>query len=180
MEHDRPDIDTYWMQIVHNVKERGTCIRAQQGAVIVDKSGRIVATGYNGAPPGHPHCYESGCIEVELDDDRTHCLRAVHADMNAVWSGIVAGQPARMIGATLYVSAHPCPRCLPILLASGIKRVVYERYGYTNFDPESPEMEDVYKAFGAVLEPFGVEHPTQEVTERAAKRLRGRSDKHRK
>jgi dCMP deaminase len=166
------------MQVAHLIKERGTCIRAQQGAVIVDKSGRIIATGYNGAPPGHPHCHESGCIEVEMDDNRTHCLRAVHADMNAVWSGIIAAQPIRMIGATMYVTAHPCPRCLPILLASGIKRVVYERYGYTNFDPESPEMDDVSEAFSVALEPFGVEHPTQEEPGRGSKPRKPR--KHRK
>jgi tRNA(Arg) A34 adenosine deaminase TadA len=72
---------------------------------------------------------------------------------------MMTGQATRMIGATMYASGHPCPRCLPILLSSGIKRIVYERYGYTNYDEESVEMIQVVEAFGAVLEPFGVEHP---------------------
>lgn len=38
---------------------RGTCDRAQVGAIIA-VDGRAVSWGYNGAPPGLPHCSENG------------------------------------------------------------------------------------------------------------------------
>lgn len=47
--------DEYLMEVAHVVARRGTCSRAQVGVVFA-REGRIVATGYNGAPPGVPHC----------------------------------------------------------------------------------------------------------------------------
>lgn len=55
----RPTWDEYFMQIVDIVKERSTCLRRKVGALIV-KDKRILATGYNGAPTGLPHCDEVG------------------------------------------------------------------------------------------------------------------------
>lgn len=147
------------------MKERATCPKASHGAVIVDRHGRIVSTGYNGAPPDQPQCDEVGCIEVNLNDGRAHCLRAIHADTNACWSAIMSGQSLRLMASIMYVTGHPCPRCLPTILATGIKRIIYERHGYENWDMESEEPQSISEAFDAVLEPFGqiVEPPTRSV-----------------
>ena len=51
------------MRIAFEVAERSTCLRRQVGAVIV-KDKRILATGYNGAPPGMPHCLDIGCLQI--------------------------------------------------------------------------------------------------------------------
>jgi dCMP deaminase len=54
---ERLSWDQYFMTITQQVAERSTCTRAKVGAVIVrDKN--ILATGYNGAPAGMPHCTE--------------------------------------------------------------------------------------------------------------------------
>ena len=90
----RPDWDLYFIRIAKEVAQRSSCPRAAVGAVIV-KDNRILATGYNGAPPGKPHCIDEGCI---IKDD--HCTRAVHAEANAI------AQATRynvlLKGATLY------------------------------------------------------------------------------
>lgn len=57
---NRPDWDSYFMLIARAVASRATCSRGQVGCVIVDEKHRIVATGYNGAPSGEPHCDHSG------------------------------------------------------------------------------------------------------------------------
>jgi dCMP deaminase len=58
---ERLSWDQYFMTITQQVAERSTCTRAKVGAVIVrDKS--ILATGYNGAPAGMPHCTDVGCF----------------------------------------------------------------------------------------------------------------------
>ena len=57
---NRPDWDTYYLGIAAAVAKRGECSRRQVGAVIV-KDHTIIATGYNGAPPGQPSCLEGAC-----------------------------------------------------------------------------------------------------------------------
>lgn len=47
--------DEMLMQMAEVVAQRGTCSRLQVGAVFAQE-GRVVATGYNGAPPGLAHC----------------------------------------------------------------------------------------------------------------------------
>jgi len=61
---ERLSWDQYFMTITQQVAERSTCTRAKVGAVIVrDKN--ILATGYNGAPAGMPHCTDVGCLIYE-------------------------------------------------------------------------------------------------------------------
>ncbi len=66
MTEERPSWDEYFMEIAHIVKKRSTCLRRKVGAVLV-KDRRILATGYNGAPKGLPHCAEVGCMRIELN-----------------------------------------------------------------------------------------------------------------
>jgi deoxycytidylate deaminase len=50
--------DLIFLEIAGNLGSLSTCDRANIGAVIT-KEGRCVAWGYNGAPPGLPHCDEN-------------------------------------------------------------------------------------------------------------------------
>lgn len=74
----RPDWDLYFIRIAKEVASRSTCERASVGAVIV-RNNRILATGYNGAPEGMHHCLDKGCVVKD-----NHCVRAVHAEINAI------------------------------------------------------------------------------------------------
>ncbi|HEX6989232.1 MAG TPA: dCMP deaminase, partial [Bacillota bacterium] len=47
----RPSWDEYFMGLAEAVAARSTCARRAVGAVIV-RDRRILATGYNGSPPG--------------------------------------------------------------------------------------------------------------------------------
>ena len=76
----RPSREEYYMSIAEIVAERSTCARAKVGAVLIDpKTNRIVATGYNGSAKGAPHCIEEGCLM-----HKDHCIRTIHAEMNAI------------------------------------------------------------------------------------------------
>ena len=66
----RPSWDEYFMKIAKDVATRSTCnLRHVGAAIVVDR--RIVATGYNGAPHGMPHCTEAGCKLVTLSNFST-------------------------------------------------------------------------------------------------------------
>jgi len=121
---DRPSWDEYFMRIAHEVAKRATCLRRSIGAVVVlDK--RILATGYNGAPSGLPHCSETGCLREELrvpSGQRHELCRGLHAEMNALIQGARHG--IRMDGATLYSTHVPCSLCSKMIINTGIVRVV--------------------------------------------------------
>jgi len=120
----RASWDEYFVKIAHVVAERATCIRRKVGAVLVlDR--QILATGYNGAPMGLPHCSEIGCLRDELgipSGERHELCRGLHAEMNAFLQAARHG--IRIDGATLYVTNHPCTLCSKMAINAGVKRVV--------------------------------------------------------
>lgn len=113
----RPSWDEYFMELAQVVAKRSTCNRRSVGAVLVREK-RILTTGYNGSPPGLPHCTDAGCLMVD-----NHCVRAIHAEQNAIIQAALHG--IDLSGATCYVTSSPCVHCSKMLIAAGIKRVVY-------------------------------------------------------
>jgi len=112
----RPDWDSYFLKLAMMASERATCPRMHCGCIIV-KNKEVVATGYNGSIPGDEHCEDVGCLIVD-----NHCVRTVHAEMNALLQAAKRGHG--IDGATAYVTNMPCTACAKALIAAGIKRVV--------------------------------------------------------
>lgn len=109
--------DEYFMDIAFRVAERSTCPRRQVGAVVVSDR-RLKGAGYNGSPRRMPHCSEAGCLI-----EGGHCVRTIHAEINA----LLECGPGERDGATLYVTDYPCSECAKVILNSGVTRVVYAR-----------------------------------------------------
>lgn len=122
----RPSFDEYFMQITELVKQRSTCIRRKVGAVIV-KDKRILTTGYNGALPGFSHCEDIGCKRELMkipSGERHELCRALHAEQNAIIQAAKCGISVE--GSTIYTTTYPCVICAKMIIASGIKRIVYK------------------------------------------------------
>ena len=122
---ERPDNDTYFMEMAHLISTRSTCVRRQVGAVIV-KDKRVLTTGYNGSPKGTMHCEELGCLRVQknIPSGTMHELcRGVHAEQNAVIQAAYFG--ISIAGGTIYTTTYPCSMCSKILINAGIKELVY-------------------------------------------------------
>lgn len=121
----RPSWDQYFMEIAKLVSTRATCPRRSVGAVIV-KDRRILATGYNGAAAGLPHCppggpendWPTGCMRAG------HCIRSLHAEQNALLQAAKIGVPCE--DAAIYVTCQPCNSCAKMIINAGIRRVIYE------------------------------------------------------
>ena len=114
----RPTWDEYFMMLTKLVAVMATCPKRRVGAVIV-KNKRILTTGFNGAPPGMPHCTEVGCLSFE--GEGSSCRRVLHAEQNAVL------QDSRNLeGATLYTTFLPCVDCMKEIVTANIAEVVYE------------------------------------------------------
>lgn len=165
-------LNRYFMLQAHLVATRSTCDRGPEllfdsgrhgvGAVIVNNNKRIIASGYNGSPPGLPHCNEFRCVQcgtiyTPKESDITghtcnvcqdggklegghvmvdgHCVRTIHAEMNAIIQCALDG--VSPLGANLYCTASPCYDCAKVIIRAGIRKVFvgmhYEsRYGLSN------------------------------------------------
>jgi dCMP deaminase len=116
----RASWDEYFMNIAREVATRSTCERKFVGAVIV-RDRTILSTGYNGSIRGVPHCDEAGHM---MEDG--HCVRTIHAEMNAI---IQAAKNGTSIDeASIYVSASPCWNCFKALANAGIRRIVFGEF----------------------------------------------------
>ena len=111
----RIDWDQYFMVQAALLASRSTCKRLSVGAVLV-RDKRIIAGGYNGSVSGDDHCIDEGCY---LRDG--HCVRTIHAEMNAILQCARFGMSTD--GASLYVTDFPCLQCTKSLLQAGIKEI---------------------------------------------------------
>ena len=112
----RPTWDEYFLKLAMLASERATCPRMHCGCVLV-KNKNVIATGYNGSIPGDAHCEEVGCLLID-----NHCVRTVHAEMNALVQAAKRGHAVD--GSSAYVTNMPCTTCAKALITAGVKRVV--------------------------------------------------------
>lgn len=101
-----------------------TCSKRQVFAMIVSPQGKVVGTGYNGSPPGMPHCNEGHCPRAQQGSAAgsvyDNCI-GIHGEQNAImWS-----DPNARVGGTIYITAPPCMTCARMIAGSGVSRVVY-------------------------------------------------------
>lgn len=119
MENKRIPWNQYFMAQAILLSMRGTCKRLSVGAILV-RDERIIAGGYNGSVSGDVHCIDEGCYMVD-----GHCLRTIHAEMNAILQCAKFGIPTA--NAEIYVTDFPCLQCTKMLLQAGIKKIYYLR-----------------------------------------------------
>lgn len=131
----RTDKMNYYLDIAETVLERGTCLRRNYGAIIVNND-QIISTGYVGAPRGRKNCIDMGvCVRENLKvprGERYELCRSVHAEQNA----IIHASRDNMIGAALFLvgkdavtgayveNASACSMCKRMIINAGIEKVV--------------------------------------------------------
>ncbi|HHY72945.1 MAG TPA: ComE operon protein 2 [Bacillus bacterium] len=114
---NRVSWDQYFMAQSHLLALRSTCTRLRVGATIV-RDKRIIAGGYNGSVSGQTHCIDDGCYVID-----NHCIRTIHAEMNAILQCAKFGVQTE--GAEIYVTHFPCVHCTKAIIQSGIKAIYY-------------------------------------------------------
>lgn len=115
---ERPNWTEYFMGFAHLASKRATCPRLAVGAVIV-RDARVLTTGYNGSVSGAPHCIDEGCW---IEDG--HCVRVIHAEVNAVLQAAKAGISLQK--GACFATVMPCLPCLKALYAAGVRTVIYD------------------------------------------------------
>lgn len=131
----RRDKHNYYLDIAETVLERGTCLRRNYGAIIVNND-EIVSSGYTGAPRGRENCMDLGfCMREKLNlprGERYELCRSVHSEANA----IISASRQEMLGGTMYLvgkdyktgeiveNASSCAMCKRMIINAGIEKVI--------------------------------------------------------
>ena len=112
-----------FLNIAEQLSQLGTCSRKKVGAVIT-RRGRAISWGYNGAPPGLPHCEENNhgwhdelygsdafvdLPELKRNLEEFGCRNATHAEANAL--AFAARQGISTDGGIVFVTVSPCDVC---------------------------------------------------------------------
>jgi len=114
---DRAGRDETYMNMAKIIAERSPCLSRNVGAVITDGK-HIISVGYNGPPPGYPHC--KVCLRERSGEELIQCP-AIHAEANAIF---LAGN-SRLKGTTIYCTTEPCGHCTKLLICYGIETIIY-------------------------------------------------------
>ncbi len=170
----------------HLLAMRSTCTRLAVGATIV-RDKRIIAGGYNGSIAGGEHCIDDGCYVID-----NHCVRTIHAEMNAILQCAKFGVPTA--GSEIYVTHFPCLQCCKSIIQAGVKAVYYamdyknhpyaielfERAGIlveqvplvgNALDPTSPGKRDLMNEMLNELECNGIEKEKLQIFKEKVKEL---------
>lgn len=117
---------TYYMQMAEEAaKNFSTCGKRQYYAIVLDKYGVVIGTGYNGGPSGSVHCVDGGCPRLAAGSapgsNYENCI-AIHAEANALlhtdWHSRQDGH--------IVVNGPPCFSCAKLIANSGVKTLWYK------------------------------------------------------
>ena len=108
---ERISWNQYFMAQSHLLALRSTCERLAVGATMVGDK-RIIA--------GDVHCADVGCYVIDH-----HCVRTIHAEMNAILQCAKFGAPTA--DAEIYVTHFPCLQCCKAIIQAGIRTVYYAK-----------------------------------------------------
>lgn len=146
------------MRVAHTVAERSLCDRDQVGAVVVDRSNRIVDTGYNGPPRGmYVAATPTGSGGLQTATCTSWCPRAknlcgdrsihpphglctglpnlLHPEyddchsIHAEANALLFGERTQREGGTIYITSGVCGACAKLIANSGLVRVVVDLQG---------------------------------------------------
>lgn len=108
----------YIKGVVDLLAKRSTCLKGSVGALAL-RDGRIVATGYNGAPSGEDHCIDVGC---DINSEGS-CIRTIHAEANLV--SIAARFGVSLENTDIVCSYSPCVVCARLMLNLKIRKLTF-------------------------------------------------------
>jgi len=132
--HRRWSWDEIFMSMAYVIGKRSPDANTQIGCVIVDEKNHIVATGFNGFPPG---AFDEELPNIRDDGHKYRYI--VHAELNAV----LQATQSDLSKCKAYVTGAPCNECLKVLISKGIKEIIIGDIGHVT--------DDVYEDLHAFL-----------------------------
>lgn len=105
-----------YLNLAYHVSKWSKDPSTKVGCVLIDNDKHVVATGFNGFPPGVKD------DEERYNDREVKYQLVTHAEANAI---LQAGHAAR--GTTAFCTLFPCHECTKLLITAGIKHIIVSR-----------------------------------------------------
>ncbi|MHC4453427.1 MAG: deaminase [Planctomycetota bacterium] len=99
-----------------HAQERSPDPSTKNGAILMDKDGKIIAYGVNKFPNGIAE------TESRLTNKETKYRLVVHAENGAIFNAAKHGRKTK--GSTLYCPFYSCSECVKAIIQGGVERVV--------------------------------------------------------
>jgi tRNA(adenine34) deaminase len=117
------ETDEYWMrQALHEAEQAAKCDEVPVGAVLVDQSGKLIASGHN--------------QPISTLDP------TAHAEIVVIRTAAKRLNNYRLPDTTLYVTLEPCTMCVGAIVQARIGRIVY-----ATTEPKSGAIESAQQLF---------------------------------
>lgn len=103
---NQPKDDRFWvLKALEQAQNAANCDETPVGAVLVDKSGELIACGYN--------------------QPITTLDPTAHAEIVVIREAAKRLQNYRLVDTTLYVTLEPCAMCVGALVQARVARIVF-------------------------------------------------------
>jgi len=116
----------FFLKTAYLLGQESKCVSRKVGAVIAHDK-RIIATGYNGTPPGFVNCNQKFKDYDETKHREEHHAWSktyeCHSEMNCLLFSAKHGISVE--GSEIYCILQPCDDCLKNIIMSGIKKIYY-------------------------------------------------------
>lgn len=117
----------FYMDVAEAAARNSHAVRKQVGACLVTNN-QVILSGWNGRLSGQSNeCeeYDDSSFDGTFKSLKLVTRKdVVHAEMNAISKA--AREGVSTLGSTLFVTLSPCVDCAKMLVASGVKEVVYK------------------------------------------------------
>lgn len=126
---------TMYMDMAKRVALMSHCTRAKVGVIMI-KSGKIIAEGWNGMPEGMDNCCEipaTGKTRPEV----------IHAEENAILK--LARSHESSLQSVMFTTLAPCIHCAKLIFNAGVEKMFY-----ADIHPNHPEGLQYLKDRGVV------------------------------
>ncbi len=120
----RPSLAEWGLELAKLTATRATCFRRQVGCVLLDRQGRVLATGYNGVPRRFTHCTDDqvGCPGAHAaSGTNLDGCQAIHAEQNALLQCKNVDEIDMCC-----VTTFPCLTCIKLLLNTPCRTIVFK------------------------------------------------------
>lgn len=110
-----------FMDMTYSLARLSKCVSMDVASILVDESGRVVATGINGSASGHDNCCEL-FQEAGPEHSAWSLDYEIHAEMNMILDLARTGKT--FTEGKVYCTHSPCQNCLKHLIGLQLKNKV--------------------------------------------------------